>query len=436
MLQTEYNESLAITIELSLASPTFRKLGPNARDLLGVIAFFPQGIDENNLDWLFPTISNRKNLFDKFCVLSLTYRSNSFVTMLAPIRDYLGIQDPQSSALLCATRDHYFNRLSVRVDPKLPTFGETRWTVSEDANVEHLLDVFTSMGQNTEDSWNVCYHFIEHLHWHKPRQTVLAPKIKALPDDHDHKPKCLLELSQLFQQIGNHTEQKSLLTQTLELHRRRGNTFQVAQTLRFLSDANRLLDLHEEGIQRAKEASKIFEQINDTVGQGWCLNQLAWLSFDSNQLDAAKDAASRALILVPKSGQEVLVCRLHRVLGNTYRSKREKEKSIHHFETALGIASRFDWNEELFWIHFALVSLFLNEREFDNANARIEQAKSHAVGDTYKLGRAMRLQAQVWHRQGRLEDAKSEALQALEIFQKFGAAKDAKICRDLLQKVE
>ena len=97
VLRTDRNESLAATIELSLASPTFRKLGVNARDLLGVVAFFPQSIDEKNHDWLFPTIFNRKNMFDKFFLLSLTYQSNGFVTILAPIRDRLGPQDPQLS---------------------------------------------------------------------------------------------------------------------------------------------------------------------------------------------------------------------------------------------------------------------------------------------------------------------------------------------------
>ena len=50
VLRTDFNESLAATIQLSLASPTFCELGPDAHDLLGVIAFFPQGINESNLN--------------------------------------------------------------------------------------------------------------------------------------------------------------------------------------------------------------------------------------------------------------------------------------------------------------------------------------------------------------------------------------------------
>ena len=436
VLQTEYNESLAATIELSLASPTFRKLDPNARDLLGVVAFFPQGIDEKNLDWLFPTIPNRKNLFDKFCLLSLTYRNNGFVTMLAPIRDYLGPQDPQYSPLLCATRDHYFTRLSVHLNPNKPGFGETRWVVAEDVNVEHLVYVFTSLDKNASDPWNACNHFIEHLLWHKPRRTTLGPKIEALPDDHNYKPMCLFDLSKLFERIGNYAEQKRLLTQTLELERRRGDEIQVAQILRFLSKANRLLGLHEEGIRQAKAALEVHERTNDTIKQGWCLNDLAWLFLGNNQVDAAEEAASRAIGLLTGQGQEDVICQLHRILSNIYRSKGDRKKVLHHLETALGIATPFDWHEELFWAYHSLAQLFLDQGKLEDANARVQQAKSHAVGDSYKLGCAMRMQAAVWYRQGRLEDAKSEVSHALEIYDKLGATKTSGICREILQVIE
>ena len=434
VLRTDYNESLAATIELSLASPTFRSLGPNARDLITVAAFLPQGIDEKNLDWLFPTISNRRNIFDKFCVLSLAYRSNGFITMLAPIRDYLGPQDPQSSPLLCATRDRYFSRLSVDVEPAKPGFEEARWIVLEDVNVEYLLDIFTSIDENGGDIWSVCFHFIQHLVWYKPRPTILGLKIEALADDHPSKPKCLLWLSWLFEQVGNRVERKRVLTHTLELGRQRGDENQVAEALQDLSSANRLLGLYEEGILQAREALEILERIGDKIGQADSLNRLAWLLLDDNQFDAAENAASRAIHLVSsEEGREYIVCQLHRVLGVIYRSKGERGKSIYHFNTALGIASTFNWKDDLFWVHYGLAELFSNEDEFDDANAHIERAKSHAVNNTYDLGRAMQMQTCVWYWQGRLEDAKLEAWRALEIFEGLGAAGPTQDCKNFLQ---
>ena len=442
MLQTGYYESLATTIQLSLASPTFRSLGSNARDLLGVIAFFPQGVNEKNLKWLFPDIPNRRNVFDQLCVLSLTYRSNGFITMLAPLRDYLRPQYPPSSPLLCTTRDRYLSRLSIDVNPDKRGFEEARWIVSEDMNVEYLLDVFISIDQSMGDVWDPyyiwepCYHFMEHLYWHKPRQTTLKSKIEALPDDHRSKPKCLSGLSGLFERVGNYGEQKRLLSHTLELERQRGDNPRVAQTLQDLSNANRSLQLYDEGLRQAKEALEIFKWIGDTEGQTQCLSQLAWLLFDGEQLDAAENTASHAINLASEKNQGYVVCKLHQVLGNVYRSKREKKKAIYHFETALKIASLSNWRDVLFWNNYDLATLFRNEGEFDRAIVHIKQAKSHAVDDAYKLGRAMKMQARVWYRQGRLEEAKSEALSALEIYERSGAADDAEVCRTLLQKID
>ena len=436
VLHAQHPRSLATTIELSLASPMFQELGPDARGLLGVVAFFPQGVDEKNTDWLFPTISDGLKVFDKFCVLSLTYRSNGFITMLAPLRDYLRPKDPMSSPLLGATKRNYFTRLSAHIYPERPGFKEAQWITSEDVNVEHLLDVFTSFDANSTDVWDACADFMDHLYWHKPRRVVLGPKIEALPDNHPSKVRCLRDLSWLLESVGNRAERKRLLTYTLKFWRERGDDYQVALTLSDLSDANRRVDLYKEGIQQAKEASEIFERLGDTVAQAKCLIDLALLLHDVKQFDAAEEAASRAIGLLPEKGEQSQVCEGHRVLGDIYHSKGKTEKAIRHFEIALGIASSLNIVYHLFWVHFALADVFSGEGRFDSAHIHIEHAKSHAAGDAYNLARASRLQAELWDKQRRFEEAKSEALRTLGVFEKLGATHDAEETRRLLGRID
>jgi len=77
--------SLATTIDLSLDSPMFTALGGDAREVLKVVAFLPQGVDEEKLEWMFLTVARIQDVIDTFCILSLTHRAGSFVTMLAPL---------------------------------------------------------------------------------------------------------------------------------------------------------------------------------------------------------------------------------------------------------------------------------------------------------------------------------------------------------------
>ena len=437
VLCTQYDRSLAATIELSLASPMFQELGSDARGLLGIVAFFPQGVDENNLDWLFPTISDRAKIFDNFCVLSLTHRSSGFITMLAPLRDYLRPKEPASSPLLDETKEHYLRRLSVEVDPGVPGFEEARWIVSEDANVEHLLDVLTSIDTNSVRVWDACAYFMRHLYWHKTRLVALQPKIEGLPDDHPSKPECLFQLSRLFDSIGNHVECKRLLLYTLKLRRERGDDFPVAETLRFLSDTSDMLDLYEEGIQQAKEALGIYERLDNVLGQARSWKELAWLLYGSEQFDAAEEAALRAINISGEDDQ-FLVSECHRLLGKVYASKGETGKATDHFETALGIATTFNWHTMLFWIHHSLALLSFGKSRFEDARAHAERAKSHAIdsSDLYLLGRAMELQAKSWYRQRKLEEAKSVVLGATDLYEKIGATGGVEDCRAILRDIE
>ena len=436
ILRTQHSGSLATTIELSLASPMFRELGANARGLLGVIAFFPQGVDEKNIDWLFPTVSDGPNMFDKFCVLSLAYRSNGFITMLAPLRDYLRPKDPASSLLLSTTKERYFGRFSAHIYPDDPSFEESRWIISEDVNVEYLLDIFTSIDASSNSVWDACAKFINHIYWHKPRLTVLGPKIEALPDDHPFKAQCLWDLSWLPHSVGNQVERKRLLTHTLKLWRERGDDQRVAQTLSSLSDANRLLGHYKEGIEQAKGVLEILERLGDTVEQAQCLINLARLFRWDKQLDAAEEAASCAIELISEKGDQLQICRGHRIIGDVYESKGEAEKAIHHLEIALGIASSLNLASQLFWVHFSLTGVFSGEGRFSDAQAHIERAKSYAVNDAYLLARASWLQARLWDKQHKSEEAKSEALRALDLFEKFEAANLAEDTRRFLEQID
>ena len=48
----------------------------------------------------------------------------------------------------------------------------------------------------------------------------------------------------------------------------------------------------------------------------------------------------------------------------------------------------------------------------------------------------MQMQANIWYRQLKLEEAKLEASHAIEILENLGASRDAGDCRKLLQMVQ
>ncbi|KAF9783844.1 hypothetical protein BJ322DRAFT_1109693 [Thelephora terrestris] len=410
------------------------ELGLGARELLGVVAFFPQGVDERNLDWFFPAISNRDVIFDKFCILSLAYRSEGFIKMLAPLRDYLSPKDPLSSPLLCMTKDCYFTRLSIPLDPEGPDFGEARWIASEDVNVEYLLDVLTSIDPDTVNVWGTCASFMDLLQWYKPRHIILGPKIERLPDDHPSKPGCLFRLSTLARLVGDCLGNERLLAHALELWRDRGDLHSVAVTLLNSGCVTRSLTL-EEQVQRAEEALKIFKDLKDSVGQARCLAQLAELLRRNDQLDAAEETASRAITLLPENIEQLEACRCHRGLGNVYLTMGNWEKATEHFEVALGIASSHDWDEEAFRSHHSLASVFFQEQRFDEANTHLERAKLRAVNNVLWLAQLMELQAEVWYCEGRLEQAASEVSRAADTFQKLGREEDVGDCRQVLSMI-
>ena len=422
VLRTDHKKSLAATIELSLASPMFQELGPDARALLEVVAFFPQGVDESNLDWLFPTITNRENIFDKFCVLSLTYRSNGFVTMLAPLRDHLCPKDPKSAPLLCATKEHYFSRLSIGIGPDKPNHKETQWITSEDVNVEHVLDIFSSIDANSNSVWEACAGFMQHLYWHKRRHIVLRSRIEQLPDDHPSKLGCLFQLAQILKSLGNLSGSRKLHIWTIKLGREQGNDQKVAKTLVSLANVDMRSGHYTEGISQAKEALGMYEKLEDTVGQADCLLCLALLFVKDNQVDAAEAATSRAIDLPPDGPSQSQLNRYHHALGHISHRRGETEAAIDHLTRALEIARSLNSQHRQTGILGCLLGLFLEEERFDDAQVHLEQLKLHAASYPIHQGVAMFAQARIWRHAGKLEEARSEISRIISLYEQIGVS--------------
>ena len=422
VLRTDHKKSLADTIELSLVSPMFQELGPNARALLEVLAFFPQGIDEKNLGWLFPTISNRENIFDKFCVLSLTYRSNGFATMLAPLRDHLYPEDPRSSPLLCATKDHYFSRLSVASGPEKSNFEETRWIVSEDVNVEHVLDVFSSIDADSNNVWEACADFLQHLVWHKPRPIVLGSRIEGLPNNHPSKLRCLDSFATMLGSYGNFPESRRLLGCMLKFWREQGSDHKVAGLLVELASANWALGIYAEGISQAKEALEIYEKLNETVEQVDCLHVLASLFIEDNQVNAAEEATSRAVIISLDEPSKSQLREHYLILGHMCRRRGETGAANGHYMKALGIARSLNQQGEQLVTILSLVTLLVETERFDDALVHLDHLKLDVANNPRYVGVVMQAQARVLLYQGKLEEARSEMLRTIGLYEGIGVS--------------
>ena len=436
-LQKGQWKNFAATIELSLASPTFKALGPDARGILEVVAFFPQGVNENDFHRLFPTVSDGNHILDELCVLSLTYRSGGFVTMLAPIRDHLGLNDPSSSPLLLKTKEYYFTRMSVEIEVHIQgSFDESRWITSEDANVEHLIDVFTTIDPNSHDAWEACANFMKHLHWHKQRKTVLGPKVETLPDSHPSKAVCLFELARVLQAIGSDMERKGLLYHALKLEKQRGDPVRIILTLGYLSEANQVLGFYEEGLPQVREALAIAEPLGIPGLTAGCLNMLAWLLYGNRQAEDAEKAATRALNLLPEEGHGFLACQSHRILGEISLSREKRDEAIRHFDNALRVATPLSLDTHMLWIHHSLALLFSREEKFEDAYTHVEKAERHAANSVHLTSHTVLLRAWILYCQSKFEEAKPGASHALEVFKELGATTGQEMSEALLRAID
>ena len=87
-LKNRYYQKLKDTIEPMLCSPTIKKLGTIARDVLEAIASFPSGLKEHELKNIFHKTAGIGEVVDVLCKFSFVHRREGSVGMLSPFQFY------------------------------------------------------------------------------------------------------------------------------------------------------------------------------------------------------------------------------------------------------------------------------------------------------------------------------------------------------------
>ncbi|KAG2126951.1 hypothetical protein DEU56DRAFT_535937 [Suillus clintonianus] len=201
--------SLSDTMELSLSSPSVLDLGVDGRRALAIIAFLPQGLNEDLASDLLPSLPQVDAICDVLCMQSLVYRQDKFIKMLAPIRHY--VQDslshiPDSTCLqdICA---FYYRSVKSCLGDR-DQYADI--IISDHLNIEHVVAFkLAHVPDGTEETYKACWQFLQCLKQHLPRPTTLSLAISNIVENSSTwalKAYCLSDLGGLYRTLSQIAE--------------------------------------------------------------------------------------------------------------------------------------------------------------------------------------------------------------------------------------
>jgi tetratricopeptide (TPR) repeat protein len=197
-------QSLSDTMQLSLSSPSVQNLGEDGLRVLAIIAFLPQGLNEDLASDLLPSLPQVDTICDVLCMQSLVYRQDNFIKVLAPIRHYVrdSLQAPDS-ACLQEIRAFYY-RTVTSCSPKRDQYADI--IISDHLNIEQVVAFnLAYIPDDAEETCAACCRFLACLEWHLPRPTTLTPAISNIIENSSTwklKAYCFLNLGQLYSTLS------------------------------------------------------------------------------------------------------------------------------------------------------------------------------------------------------------------------------------------
>ncbi|KAG6919352.1 hypothetical protein DXG01_006900 [Tephrocybe rancida] len=183
-------QSIAVTIETSLNSPSVLKLGDTIRQLLQIIAFLPQGVDKRRLTDMFPGISDIESCAEALCKQSLAYLNGEFITLLAPIRLYMAKRyntNIVNNPLLEKVQSYYKAHV---IDEEI--------VAQDDVNIEHVFTRWVGDPAAMKEVFRLIARFLFTLFDCRPRPVALFPVIRALNPEKSTSSVSCMESLMLF----------------------------------------------------------------------------------------------------------------------------------------------------------------------------------------------------------------------------------------------
>ncbi|KAG2124508.1 hypothetical protein BD769DRAFT_873423 [Suillus cothurnatus] len=220
-------QSLSDTMQLSLSSPSIQDLGEDGRRTLAIIAFLPQGLNEDLAGDLLPLIQQVDTICDVLRRQSLVYRQDNFIKVLAPIRHY--VRDslpPPDTTWLQEIRTFYYRTVQCCPNSEARDHHATI-IVADHLNIEHVIAFYLAYGvpDITEETYVICSQFLWCLTRHLPRPTTLIPAISNIVENSSTwtlKAHCWWYLGLLYSTLSQLTEALTAFQAAAVLYRTAG----------------------------------------------------------------------------------------------------------------------------------------------------------------------------------------------------------------------
>ncbi|KAH7918284.1 hypothetical protein BV22DRAFT_1186694 [Leucogyrophana mollusca] len=385
-------QNLSVTIELSLGSSSIKQLGNDARHVMQIVAFLPQGINEKNLKHAFPGIWDVHSIIDALCRLSLIYRKDEAYTMLSPIRIHISNTHQARDTLpldLTHVRNHYYAQLN----------DDGAWIATEDANVERLIahDFSHATAEDMASIYQACSRFLWLLVLHKPRPTFLRTAILGEPDRTVHLVDrevsvCVFQFGRLAAALSDYREAINLFTTAKRLfahyqeHEHTAHCLEhVAQLYSVLGNVSAAEQTLQEALTLRREyrilspddEARINLHLGDAmVRKGQLQEALTLFRSARKYFDSTGDASD----IVQAAGRQGEV-EWH---SGNYAAARQ------HFETRLSLTTRMNDNYGRIWSLTQLARAEVRDGHYMEACKLLEEAfalasKGNDVDDTYRV---------------------------------------------------